>query len=109
MEKKNEELEEHLQRLGKKGCKISVDPKTSNAWCQLTCQKAGADLVEDSDPTILAKSVKNQTELDGIRKCHLRDGAALTSFLGWLDEELKEVFIMTKKDSQTNWKVTEVI
>ena len=87
--KKNEELEEHLQRLGKKDCKISVDPKTSNAWCQLTCLKAGADLVEGSDPTILAKSVKNETELNGIRKCHLRDGAALTRFLGWLDNEVE--------------------
>ena len=86
---KNEELEEHLQRLGKKDCKISVDPKTSNAWCQLICLKAGADLVEGSDPTILAKSIKNETELNGIRKCHLRDGAALTRFLGWLDNEVK--------------------
>ena len=87
--KKNEELEEHLQRLGRKDCKISVDPRTSNAWCQLICLKAGADLVEGSDPTILAKSIKNETELDGIRNCHLRDGAALTRFLAWLDNEVK--------------------
>ena len=76
--------------FGEKGSKISADPKTSNAWCQLTCIKAGADLSEGSDPTVLAKSVKNPTELAGIRKCHLRDGAAVTRFLGWLDNEVKK-------------------
>ena len=88
--KQNEELPGHLRRLGKKGSKISVDPETSNAWCQIICLKAGAELVEGSDPTILAKSIKNKTELDGIRKCHVRDGAALTRFLGWLEKEVRK-------------------
>ena len=88
--KKREELEAHLMLLGEKGSRISADPKTSNAWCQLTCIKAGADLSEGSDPTVLAKSVKNSVELAGIRECHLRDGAAVTRFLAWLDKEVKK-------------------
>ena len=45
----------------------------------------------------LAKSIKNPTELDGIRKCHLRDGAAVTRFLGWLDNEVKKGFYHDEK------------
>ncbi len=88
--KKREDLEAYLVLLGEKRPKISADPKTSNAWCQLTCIKAGADLIEGSDPTVLAKSMKNPTELAGIRECHLRDGAAVTRFLGWLENEVKK-------------------
>ena len=95
--KKKEDLEVHLVSLGENGSKISADPKTSNAWCQLTCLKAGADLSEGSDPTVLAKAMKNPTELAGIRKCHLRDGAAVTRFLGWLDNEVKKGFYHDEK------------
>lgn len=35
-----------------------------------------------------AKSVKTETELQGMRACHIRDGAALTSFFGWLEHQL---------------------
>lgn len=33
------------------------------------------------------KSQKNEVELSGIRKCHIRDGVALTKFLYWLDQQ----------------------
>jgi Xaa-Pro aminopeptidase len=35
-----------------------------------------------------AKAVKNDTELEGMRACHIRDGAALTEYFAWLEEEL---------------------
>jgi len=35
-----------------------------------------------------AKAVKNETERNGMRKCHIRDGAALTKYFSWLEEEL---------------------
>lgn len=35
-----------------------------------------------------AKAVKNETELEGMRKCHIRDGAALSEYFAWLEEEL---------------------
>jgi Xaa-Pro aminopeptidase len=35
-----------------------------------------------------AKSVKNETELQGMRQCHIRDGAALTQFFAWLEDQL---------------------
>lgn len=35
-----------------------------------------------------AKAVKNPTELEGMRQCHIRDGAALSEFFAWLEDEL---------------------
>ncbi|KAI9760184.1 MAG: hypothetical protein M4579_001799 [Chaenotheca gracillima] len=35
-----------------------------------------------------AKAVKNETELKGMRACHVRDGAALIEYFAWLEEEL---------------------
>ncbi|KAK3710604.1 hypothetical protein LTR37_010231 [Vermiconidia calcicola] len=35
-----------------------------------------------------SKAVKNETELEGMRQCHIRDGAALSEFFAWLEHEL---------------------
>ena len=37
-----------------------------------------------------AKAVKNSTELEGMRQCHIRDGAALSEYFAWLEYELIE-------------------
>src|SRR6185437_12071833 len=38
-------------------------------------------------PITLMKAVKNHAEIAGTRAAHLRDGAAMTRFLAWLDRE----------------------
>ena len=43
------------------------------------------EIAFDDDPTILAKACKNQTELDGAKNAHIRDGAAMCEFLAWVD------------------------
>ncbi|KAF2474326.1 putative Xaa-Pro aminopeptidase P [Lindgomyces ingoldianus] len=35
-----------------------------------------------------AKAIKNETELEGMRQCHIRDGAALTEYFAWLEDQL---------------------
>ncbi|HEV2631408.1 MAG TPA: aminopeptidase P family protein [Pseudolabrys sp.] len=40
-----------------------------------------------ADPITLMKAVKNHAEIAGTRAAHLRDGAAVTRFLAWLDRE----------------------
>ncbi|XP_074576589.1 aminopeptidase P1 isoform X1 [Curcuma longa] len=42
-------------------------------------------------PLALAKAVKNPTELDGLRKAHIRDGAAVVQYLVWLDNQMQEI------------------
>lgn len=34
------------------------------------------------------KAIKNEVELEGMRNCHIRDGAALTEYLHWLQTEV---------------------
>jgi Xaa-Pro aminopeptidase len=49
----------------------------------------GEDRVEEvRSPIGDAKAVKNETELEGMRQCHIRDGAALTEYFAWLEDQL---------------------
>lgn len=50
-----------------------------------TLREAGATVHWMADPCVLPKARKNETELEGAREAHRRDGAALTRFLCWLD------------------------
>jgi Xaa-Pro aminopeptidase len=42
-------------------------------------------VLERMSPIQLMKAVKNATELEGMRQAHLRDAAALVTFLSWLE------------------------
>lgn len=74
----------------------SVEPKrkfmisTKASWA-LSLELGGEDKVEElRSPVGDAKAIKNKTELEGMRACHIRDGAALCEYLAWLEEELVE-------------------
>jgi Xaa-Pro aminopeptidase len=45
------------------------------------------NLILGEDPCILPKACKNPIEVNGMRNAHIRDGAAVTKFLCWLDAE----------------------
>jgi Xaa-Pro aminopeptidase len=80
------ELQSALNELS--GVKLLADPNSANAWSQLTAEQAGASLIASFDPVSLTKAQKNPSELAGIKACHIRDGAAVTRFLAWLDAEV---------------------
>jgi Xaa-Pro aminopeptidase len=44
--------------------------------------------IEKRSPVVLMKALKNSKELDGLRACHLRDGAAVCEFMCWLEKEV---------------------
>ncbi|KQY99987.1 X-Pro aminopeptidase [Pseudolabrys sp. Root1462] len=48
----------------------------------------GGKVMRGADPITLMKAVKNNAEIAGTRAAHLRDGAAMTRFLCWLDHEM---------------------
>jgi Xaa-Pro aminopeptidase len=81
-------LGESLDRLGKTGAKVLADPATAAQWIFARLRKAGAEVVAGDDPCQLPKACKNDAELAGTRRAHRRDGAALSRFLHWLDEEV---------------------
>ena len=39
-------------------------------------------------PVTDLKAIKNETELEGFRQSHIRDGAALARYFSWLEEQL---------------------
>ncbi|GAB2280214.1 Aminopeptidase P2 [Dionaea muscipula] len=41
-----------------------------------------------SSPLAVAKAVKNEAEIEGMRNSHLRDAAALAEFWAWLEDEI---------------------
>lgn len=43
-----------------------------------------------------AKAVKNEVEIEGFRKCHIRDGVALARFFSWLQEQLAQGVELTE-------------
>jgi Xaa-Pro aminopeptidase len=63
--------------------KVVMDPAQVN-WSLYSC--VGEAVLPRISPIILAKSLKNATELEGFRQCHIRDGAALTAFFCWLEQ-----------------------
>jgi Xaa-Pro aminopeptidase len=73
-----------LDRLGKAGRTVRLNPAGAPAWVAARLQKAGAVISPGPDPCALPKARKNTVELDGLRAAHRRDGASLTRFLAWL-------------------------
>ena len=66
---------------------VAVDKSTVSQWAVDRLETAGLTVKRIEDPCALPKACKNDVELDGIRAAHVRDGAALTRFLAWLDRE----------------------
>ncbi len=45
-------------------------------------------IIEDSNPTQLAKAIKNPVEIDNARKAHFKDAIAMTKFIYWLKQNV---------------------
>ena len=72
---------------GLAGKRVAVDPDNAVAAVFETLRAAGAAIVEERDPTILPKAVKNPVEQQGHRRAQAIDGVAVTRFLHWLSVE----------------------
>jgi Xaa-Pro aminopeptidase len=84
-----DELGLALDTLGKMNKHVLIETATAPMWAAGRLQAAGVTLVRDADPVALPKACKNAVELDGIRRAHRRDGAAVSRFLAWLARESK--------------------
>ena len=83
-----EELGPALDMLGKAGKRVLIETATAPVWAANRLQSAGVELVREADPVALPKACKNAVELEGIRRAHRRDGAAVSRFLAWLAREV---------------------
>jgi Xaa-Pro aminopeptidase len=70
-----------------KGKNVIADPTTAASAVFDRLAAAGAKIKRAADPVQLPKACKNPVEIEGTRKAHIRDGAALSNFLCWLARE----------------------
>jgi Xaa-Pro aminopeptidase len=74
-----------LAKLGGAKAKVLLDPQTTPEAIAAAIRNAGGAIVEGADPVVLPRAKKNATEIEGARRAHVRDGAAMVRFLAWLD------------------------
>jgi Xaa-Pro aminopeptidase len=72
---------------GFSGAKVAADPERAVAAIFGALEAGGAEVLSLRDPVVLAKAVKNETEIAGHKAAQARDGAALSRFLHWLSVE----------------------
>lgn len=61
---------------------------TKASWALYQALGGEKTVDEVRSPIGDAKAVKNAVELAGMRACHIRDGAALSEYFAWLEDEL---------------------
>jgi Xaa-Pro aminopeptidase len=94
-----EALEGALDALA--GRKVLVDPGQSSAWYFDRLETAGATVVRGMDPCTLPRATKNPVEIEGSRQAHIRDGAALSRFLHWVDTVAQETLPTEREVAET--------
>ncbi|KAF7323583.1 RNA helicase [Mycena kentingensis (nom. inval.)] len=70
------------------------------------CSLAVAEALGSADNYVLApspiavmKAIKNDTELEGFRQSHIRDGAALARYFAWLEEQLLKGVVLNESQA----------
>ena len=82
-----DELEERVQALRSAKRRVRLDHGTAAHWFRRKLGERSALVIDGRDPCILPKARKNDTEIDGARAAHVRDGIAMARYLAWLDRQ----------------------
>ena len=78
-----------LDRLCNSSCQVYVDPDSVNAHVLNTLYEGGARVSCGLGLCQMPKACKNQLEIAGEYKAHIKDGIAMCRFLSWLDDLTK--------------------
>lgn len=81
------EIAASLRALGKARATVQIDPVWTPEAIRSVLTKSGAKIAHGTDPCVLPKARKNKIEQEGARAAQLRDGAAMSHFLRWLEAE----------------------
>ena len=84
-------LEDALEDRRDECGRLFIDPSTLNYHTYKLLRKffPESEIVFGESPVILRKAVKNKKELEGMRQAFIEDGAALETFLCWLETSVK--------------------
>ena len=80
-------LEDELAKLSANGASIALDPALAADQLRRIVEGAGGKVIESSDPARIPRAQKNEVEKKGTRAAHIRDGAAVSAFLAWYNEQ----------------------
>lgn len=80
-------LEDELGQLAARGAMVALDPALAAEKLRMIVEENGGTVCRLSDPARLPRATKNEAELAGSRAAHRRDGAAVTKYLCWLDQQ----------------------
>ena len=59
----------------------------------------GCDTLAGTSPVVFRKSIKNPTEIKGMKEAHILDGTAMEKFLFWLEKSLDADKVITEWDA----------
>ena len=95
-----EEIEHVFNNLTK-NLKIGFDYKNTSYFFYDLALNNNLQPSNLQNPCLIPKATKNETELEGSKKAHLRDGVSITKFLYWLKnhnsiEEENEISVANK-------------
>ncbi len=84
-------LEDALEDRREECGRLFIDPSTLNYHTYKLIRKffAESEIVFGESPVVLRKAVKNKKEIEGFRRAFIEDGAALETFLYWLETSVK--------------------
>ncbi|MGD9637662.1 MAG: aminopeptidase P family protein [Alphaproteobacteria bacterium] len=66
--------------------RIQIDSGSAPSKVLEILRQNQARIKDDADPCQLPKACKNNVEIEGSRKAHIKDGVAVTKFLAWFEE-----------------------
>lgn len=74
------------------GSRILLEPDKLN-YALYSSVHADNEIIEAMNPTSMMKAMKNPTEVENLRKAHLKDGIALTKFIYWIKQNVGKMEI----------------
>ncbi len=80
------EIENDIQKFPSKN--FQIDFNSSSFYFYNLLKKHKVKFENKPDLCLLARAIKNDTEVKNIKKAHIKDGVALTKFLYWLEKNI---------------------
>ncbi|MFZ0391948.1 MAG: aminopeptidase P family protein [Calditrichia bacterium] len=84
-----DEFGDALAKISGEKIRVWLDPLTASLWVA-DALKGECKVFWKPSPVTHFKSIKNETEISGLKNAHLRDGVAMVKFLSWLEKAVKK-------------------
>lgn len=81
-----DEIENMLTSLDK-AAKVFYDPDKVSIWLK-GCLPESCEKIEERDIAMILKAIKNDIEIENLKRCQIKDGVAMVRFLHWLDNSI---------------------